>query len=440
MIANLRSTASALAAPEKMPQREVEEPDQLITKMSHQDFGEMISGGRITSTSPWRKPTDRLHPSAVLDREDADADPNEPSEAVDSLGFVRADAIVSIPQPWLWERRIPLGKLTLLEGHAGRGKTFVAIDLVAGLTNGRGFPDGSASPAGPPPRVLYLDYENGMEMVAARLTAAGADLKRVVILDHASDAVGLGPLKDPANVMKLEQRITRLWPDTSLIVLDGIVSAVGVGDTNDEAKVRAALQPLCAMAKRRNIAILGIKHFRKDTKGLSRAAGGGSGAWGAVARCVIQVWELDDVRYLAWEKLSDARSKGLTLTFAIPDAPDGQWPKLQWTGPSDLTAQQLAAREAAAEAIVFEQQEPHEYQAVFDLLQPGERATPEEMVRRAKAQGISGALTAAALQAAKRKAHPDIRWTKLGAHDAPFGFVRTGSPVPESAIEAEVAA
>src|SRR5437763_160146 len=84
------------------------------------------------------------------------------------------------PQPmaWLWPDRVALGRLTLMDGDPGQGKSLLTLDLAARLTTGREWPDGYRS--GEPANVLVLSGEDNMnDTVVPRLRAAGADLDRV---------------------------------------------------------------------------------------------------------------------------------------------------------------------------------------------------------------------------------------------------------------------
>src|SRR4030088_854814 len=90
---------------------------------------------------------------------------------------------------WLWPGRLPLGKLAILDGDPGLGKSLLALDLCARLSTGRPFPDGSPSPG--PANALVLNGEDGAEdTIRPRLQTLGADLDRVFVLDRDDQAAG----------------------------------------------------------------------------------------------------------------------------------------------------------------------------------------------------------------------------------------------------------
>src|SRR5216117_2885266 len=82
---------------------------------------------------------------------------------------------------WLWPERLALGKLAMLDGDPGLGKSLLALDLCARLSTGRPMPDGSAGPG--PANALVLEAEDGQQdTVRPRLEALGADLERVFLV------------------------------------------------------------------------------------------------------------------------------------------------------------------------------------------------------------------------------------------------------------------
>src|SRR6478672_10265157 len=89
------------------------------------------------------------------------------------------------PQPvrWLWPGRIALGKLTLICGDPGLGKSFLTLDLAARLSAGRAWPDGAAPVAGAGSAVLITAEDDAADTIRPRLDAAGADVSRIVALD-----------------------------------------------------------------------------------------------------------------------------------------------------------------------------------------------------------------------------------------------------------------
>src|SRR5262245_40204745 len=91
--------------------------------------------------------------------------------------------VQSRPVQWLWEGRVPLGKVTLLDGEPDSGKSLLALDLAARVSSGAAMPLSRGKPAGPANVVIFNDDDNLADTVRPRLEAAAADLSRVRCVD-----------------------------------------------------------------------------------------------------------------------------------------------------------------------------------------------------------------------------------------------------------------
>lgn len=197
--------------------------------------------------------------------------------------LIRGDAVALEPVSWLWNGYLPAGMLTILGGSPGCGKTTIALSLAAIVTAGGVWPDGSrCTQAGD---VLIWSGEDGIAVTAARLAAAGADMRRVYFVDGLTgpDAEAFDPGRD---MLLLEDTADKL-DAPRLLILDPVVSAVA-GDSHKGAEVRRSLQPVVTLAQRLGCAVLGITHFSKGTSGrdpVERVTG--SIAFAALARVVL---------------------------------------------------------------------------------------------------------------------------------------------------------
>jgi len=185
---------------------------------------------------------------------------------------------------WLWPGWIAAGKLHLIAGAPGTGKTTMALGFATAMTTGGRWPDGTRAPLGD---VVIWTGEDGIaDTLAPRLVACGADMTRI----HFVVGVREGEARrvfDPASDAEPLARALDGLPECGMVILDPLSSAVA-GDSNKNAEVRRALNPLIAMAERRGIALLGITHLTKGTAGrdpLERVTG--SLAFGAAARVVL---------------------------------------------------------------------------------------------------------------------------------------------------------
>src|SRR5215210_8258366 len=127
---------------------------------------------------------------------------------VPEVKATRACDVITKPIEWLWDKRIPKGKLTMFDGDPDVGKSVVTMDLAARVSTGRGFPDGATCEAG---NILVVNVEDGVaDTIVPRLSAAGADLKKIFILSDVPDGNGGRRLLDiPGDVPLLEKLVKK---------------------------------------------------------------------------------------------------------------------------------------------------------------------------------------------------------------------------------------
>src|SRR5829696_8356134 len=140
---------------------------------------------------------------------------------------------------WLWQGRIPAGKLTMFDGDPDLGKSVITMDIAARVSTGRGFPDGAACEAG---KLLIANVEDGVaDTIVLRLKAHGADLERVFIIPGVPDGNGSTRLLDlPDDIGILEELVIR--QEAKLLIIDPVLTMLG-GDANKDQDARKALTP-----------------------------------------------------------------------------------------------------------------------------------------------------------------------------------------------------
>lgn len=182
---------------------------------------------------------------------------------------------------WLWEGRIPLGKVTLLVGDPGLGKSFITLDIAARVSMGIAWPDAPNTPREPGSIVLLSAEDDPADTIRPRLDAARADVNRISILravriaDPGSGETRQSPFNLGTDIPILEQAITKVR-ECRLVVIDPISAYLPGGrfDSHRNSDVRALLAPLAALATRRKVAVVCVTHLRKgEGQAIYRAMG-----------------------------------------------------------------------------------------------------------------------------------------------------------------------
>jgi putative DNA primase/helicase len=245
---------------------------------------------------------------------------------------------------WLWPGRVPWGKLTVLEGDPGVGKSTLALQIAAHVSSGRSLLPGTE--ALDPSTVLLLpSFEDGTaDTVVPRLQAAGADCSRIHELRGVaySGAAHSTPLSLPNDVEVLRDEIQSRG--ARLVLIDSLTTSLSAGtDPYKDMDVRKALAPLARVAEETGAAVVVIRHFTKSGRGNAVTAGGGSVAISGVARVVLQVHKApddDSKRVLAVAKCNVAVVSP-SLQFSLDDA--GTCARIRWEGESSHSADDLVA-------------------------------------------------------------------------------------------------
>jgi putative DNA primase/helicase len=199
--------------------------------------------------------------------------PQETSAEVELESFRDIEAE---PVRWLWDRRIPIGKLTLFVGDPGQGKSLVSIDVASRMSRGARFPDGARCDIAD--AIILSAEDDAKDTIRPRLDAAGADVARIhrvkavkVIL--ADGGTGESAFSLERDLGKLEAAIGKI-PAAQMLVVDPVSAYMGHIDTHRDAEVRRVLSPLSEFAARRRISVVGIMHLKKsEAAALLRISG-----------------------------------------------------------------------------------------------------------------------------------------------------------------------
>ena len=325
---------------------------------------------------------------------DADIE-RQPSLMRDSVVLTCGTDLTPEPYRWLWQYWLAMGKLHILAGAPGQGKTTIALAMAATITIGGRWPDGSR--CAPGNVLIWSGEDDPADTLVPRLMAAGADRARCFFIEGArrdGEVVPFDPARDLGQLLEAIEKIGGI----SLLVIDPVVSAV-TGDSHKNTEVRRALQPLVDLAAKCDCAVLGITHFAKGGQGTDPAQRVvGSVAFTAVARVVMVAAKVkgdeegQDTRILARSKSNIGPDDGgfqyhLEQSEPIPGihASHIAWGKaVQGTARELLTdpddGQDDGAGSAKEEAEAF----------LIELLKDGATAT-KHVQTQAKDAGISWA-------------------------------------------------
>ena len=229
---------------------------------------------------------------------------------------------------WLWFPYLPFGKLTIIQGNPGEGKTYFAMMLTAACTNRKTFPNMEEIE---PFNVIYQTAEDGMgDTIKPRLVEAGADLSRVMVIDDTEEAL---TLSDDRIEKAIRQNQVRL------LIIDPVQAFIGADvDMNRANEVRPVFRKLGMIAEKTGCAIVLIGHLNKSSGTQSTYRGLGSIDFQAAARSVLIVGRIKDepeVRVVCHTKSSLA-PEGKAIAFRL-DKNNG----FEWIGEYDISADEL---------------------------------------------------------------------------------------------------
>lgn len=223
---------------------------------------------------------------------------------------------------WVWAGRIPEGKLVLLGGPPGLGKSQLTAFMAATVSNGGDWPCGEGSTL--PGDVIFMSAEDGVQdTIIPRLMAAGANRQRVHIVSAATrpDGTGRKTFSLKTDVHLLEEMARRIGT-VRLIVVDPISAYMGGSDGNGNVETREVLEPLADMANRLRIAVVAVTHLNKGGGGGNQSAlnrFAGSIAFVAAARAAFAVIEdpEDDERRFLLQAKNNLGKKCQGLAFRL---------------------------------------------------------------------------------------------------------------------------
>ena len=270
---------------------------------------------------------------------------------------------------WLWYPFIPYGKVTIIQGDPGEGKTTIVLQIIARLTKGESIINENANP---PINVIYQTAEDGLsDTIKPRLLAANADCSKVLVIDD----------KDTPLTMR-DIRLEKAIAETSakLVVLDPIQGFLGADvDMHRANEIRPIMKHIAELAGKYKCAVILIGHMNKCSVGKSAYRGLGSIDFQAAARSVLIVGRIKDepeTRVVCQTKSSLA-PEAKAVAFRLSEE-NG----FEWIGEYDVTADDLLSGTAKGS----------KKQAAMDFLEKvlADGQMPQSVIMElAKQKGIS---------------------------------------------------
>lgn len=244
------------------------------------------------------------------------------------LKMIRMSEVQSQEIEWLWYPFIPYGKLTIIQGDPGDGKTTMVLNLAAKLSKGEALDENMKVTE--PANVIYQTAEDGLaDTVKPRLELAGADCERIIVIDESDKSLSMVD-------ERLEQAIVRTG--ARLLILDPIQAYLGGGmDMNRANEARDMTKKLGALAEKTKCAIILIGHMNKASGNKAAYRGMGSIDFFAVARSVLLVGRVEgesNTRAVVQIK-NNLAAFGHPKAFALSE--DG----FKWLGDYEITVDEV---------------------------------------------------------------------------------------------------
>lgn len=243
------------------------------------------------------------------------------------LKIIVMDTIEREEIKWLWKPYIPYGKITIVQGDPGEGKTSLILKLASELSLGRCFGEDELRE---PINIIYQTAEDGLaDTVKPRLEDSGADCKRIMVIDDSEDSLSM-------NDVRIEAAIRTTG--AKLLILDPLQAYLGDKvDMNRANETRDITKRLGTIAEKTGCAVVLIGHMNKGSGAKAAYRGIGSIDFFAIARSVLlvaRVPENPNIRALAQIK-NNLEKEGSTVAFEIKDN------IFNWVGEYDISIEEL---------------------------------------------------------------------------------------------------
>ena len=290
-----------------------------------------------------------------------------------AVPMIRMSDVQQTEVEWLWYPYIPFGKLTIIQGNPGEGKTFFAMQLAAACTNRKFLPQMEPFE---PFNMIFQTAEDGLgDTVKPRLLSAEADLERVLVIDDADNPLTLADERIENAIRENHAR---------LVIIDPLQAFLGANvDMNRANEVRPIFRRLADVAQATNCAIVMIGHLNKAAGSQSTYRGLGSIDITAVVRSLLFIGKIrtaPTTRVIVHEKSSLA-PPGQSLAFSLGDEKG-----FRWIGAYDIGTEDLLA---GGEGSKTELKQEQAAKLIEQFLSEGRKVSITEINKEAVERGIS---------------------------------------------------
>src|SRR5437588_3470334 len=251
---------------------------------------------------------------------------------------------------WLWEKRIPMGTITVLDGDPGMGKSLIAAHIAACVSTGRPMPDGTPGKQG---GVIFIAPEDSPQhTLKPRLEAAGGDPSQVLLLNTVEDLdakkikIYDHPFSLAHDLEILEDAIKRM--QAVLVIIDPLMAVLGNSiDSSRDQSVREVFTPLAQLAERTGCAILMIRHLSRVSSGYPLYRGAGSLGIIAAARSslIVAPDPTDEHRCILAPTKHNLSQQASNLTYQVVENAQGI-PSIHWLEENRHPVQALLSQPA----------------------------------------------------------------------------------------------
>lgn len=287
------------------------------------------------------------------------------------LKVIKMSDVQSQDIDWLWYPFIPYGKLTIVQGDPGDGKTTMVLNIAAKLSKGEGLEENMKVPE--PMNIIYQTAEDGLaDTVKPRLETAGADCERVLVIDESDKSLSM-----------IDERLEEALKQTGarLLILDPIQAYLGGGvDMNRANEARDMTKKLGALAEKYKCAIVLIGHMNKAAGNKAAYRGMGSIDFFAVARSVLLVGRVEGQPNIR----AVVQIKNNLAAFGHPKAFRLSEEGFHWLGDYEITADEVLGG-IAPKVNKFEQAK----QLLRELAENSTLISSTEIMELAKEEGVS---------------------------------------------------